>query len=165
MRILVTIFLISLICQSCFQSNNSNKHISILRDCDQVKLLYYNQGDTLSYSANDTSEISILTELISGRQDVIGDSCKPAGQVIYKSHGKTIFSTEFSTTDTNEEFDCNYVVYNLGDKIYKHKLNYRAGMLIDEILWGKLRSSTIKINTASIKLYKDTLKVIDTNIR
>jgi hypothetical protein len=158
MRFFTSLFLTLLLFQSCSQNNDNKQDFQSVRSCNEVTILYYNHNDTLRYNTNDTTEITILTELIAGRQDQISDSCKPAGQLIFKSQGQNIFTAEFSTTDTNEEYECNFVVYNSGDKTYKHKLTYRAGRLIDETLWGKLRSSTLKINADSIKFYKDTIK-------
>jgi hypothetical protein len=158
MRFFPSLFLTLLLFQSCSQKNDNTQGFQSVKSCNEVTMIYYNHNDTLRYNTNDTTEITILTELISGRQDRIGDSCKPAGRLIFKSQGENIFTAEFSTTDTNEEYECNFVVYNSGDKMYKHKLTYRAGRLIDEILWSKLRSSTLKINADSIKFYKDTVK-------
>jgi hypothetical protein len=162
MRFFASLFLTLLHFLSCSQNNDKKQDFQSLKSCNEVTITYYNHNDTLSYNVNDTTEIAILTELISGRQGQIGDSCKPAGQLIFKSQGQGIFTAEFSTTDTNEEYECNFVVYNSDDKTYKHKLTYRAGRLIDEILWGKLRSSTLKINPDSIKFYKDTIKTKQT---
>ena len=158
MRFFTSLFLTHLLFQSCSQNKSDTQGFQSVKSCNEVTLVYYNHNDTLRYNTKDTAEIVILTELISGRQDKIGYSCKPAGQIIFKSQGQSIFTAEFSTTDTNEEYECNFVVYNSEDKTYKHKLTYRAGRLIDEILWGKLRSSTLKINPDSIKYYKDTIK-------
>ena len=71
---------------------------------------------------------------------------------------------EFSTSDTNAEADCNYIIYNSGNKTYKHKLSYRSGRLIDENLWN-IRSSNLKINMDSFKFYKDTIRPKDKNNR
>ncbi|HEX5150685.1 MAG TPA: hypothetical protein VFW07_04520 [Parafilimonas sp.] len=158
MRFFASLFLTLLLFQSCSHNNDNKQDFQSVKNCNEVTMIYYNHNDTLTYNTNDTTEIAILTELISDKQDPIGDSCKPAGQIIFKSQGQKIFTAEFSTTDTNEEYECNFVVYNSGDKTYKHKLTYRAGRLIDEILWSKLRSSSLKINADSIKFYKDTIK-------
>jgi hypothetical protein len=163
MRNLASIFLTLFVFQSCFQNKDNNKQdIQSIKNCNEVTIVYYNHNDTLTYNTKDTTEIAIFTELISGKQDQIGDSCKPAGRLIFKSQGKDIFTAEFSTTDTNEEYECNFVVYNSGAKTFKHKLTYRSGRLIDEILWGKLRSSTLQIKVDSIKWYKDTIKTKQT---
>src|SRR5829696_1970293 len=158
MRVFASLSFTFLLFQSCSQNNDNKQDLQNVKNCNEVTMIYYNHSDTLRYNTKDTTEIKILTELISGRQDQIGDSCKPVGQLVFKSQGQEIFTAEFSTTDTNEEYECNFVVYNSDDKTYKHKLTYRAGRLIDEILWGKLRSSTLKINPDSIKFYKDTVK-------
>ena len=135
MRILASLLLTLLTCQSCFHNKDTNQQdFQRLNDCNEVSIIYYNHNDTLTYNTKDTTEVEIFQELITRRQDQIGDSCKPAGQLIFKSKGKRIFTAEFSTSDTNADGDCNYIIYNSGDKTYKHKLTYRSGRLIDETL-------------------------------
>lgn len=48
-------------------------------------MVYYNHNGTLIYEAKDTLKIEVLTELISGNQDRIGDNYKPSGRLIYKN--------------------------------------------------------------------------------
>ena len=136
--VIFTLFLLCL--QSCLgNKGQTEKDISSLEDCDEVNIIYYNHNSNLKHVTKDTLEIGVLRELISGAMDVIGDSCKPSGQLIFKRGKNILFTAEFSTTETNEDVDCNYVVYKSGDKTYKHKLTYRAGMFINNILWSRLK--------------------------
>jgi hypothetical protein len=153
---LVIYTLFPLCLQCCVgDKGQAQKDIESLKDCDEVTMVYYNHNDTLTYVSKDTLEIGALTELFSGAKDIIGDSCKPSGQLIYKSNGNILFTAEFSSTDTNEDVDCNYVVYKSGDKPHKHKLTYRAGMFIDDIFWGRLKWSSVSCH-GPIRLHGDT---------
>ena len=156
----VTYILLSLLCfQSCLQDKGGRPNVSTpLENCNQVDLVYYNHKDTLTYQTTDSLEMAALTELISNKQDIIGDSCRPSGRIIYKYNGKTIITAEFSTSDTNENVDCNYVVYESNGEIYKHKLTYRTGMFIDDIIWHKLKWSSSS-DHGPIRLHGDTGRV------
>jgi hypothetical protein len=111
-----------------------------LKDCNEIEILYNNQKYNLTYKTTDSLEISILTELISGRQDAISDVCNPQGKIIYKANGHPIFNAEFSTSGSNEEVDCNFVVYDSNGKVYMQRLTYRSGRLLEDILWDKLKN-------------------------
>ncbi len=84
-----------------------------LKDCDQVDMIYYNHNDTLVYKTSDSLEIAALTELISKKSDVIGDTCKPSGLLVYKFKEKIIFNAEFSTANSNDSVSCEFVTYSV----------------------------------------------------
>lgn len=149
--------------QSCLQNKEQKEHIlASLKGCTEVEMIYYNHNDTLIYKAKNALEIEALTELILGKNDTIVDSCKPSGQLAFKNKGQKIFTAEFSTTATNQDIECNCIVYKIVDKKYKHKLTYRAGMFIDDILWGKLKWSS-HVGHGLIRLYEDSTKQSGTN--
>lgn len=142
MRNKIVLFLTLVFLQSCFHNSDNNKQgFAFLKACNEVDILFFNQKNILTYNTKDSFEISILTDLISGRQDAVGNVCNPKGKIIYKSNGQPIFNAEFSTSDSNDEVDCNFVVYNSSDKKYLHRLTYRSGRLLEDILWDKLRNT------------------------
>ena len=161
MRILTLLFLIIVLIQSCKSKQDKiGSFKSLLQNCDLVDIIYYNGTDTLIYHASDTSEIQVLTKLISVTNETIGDSCKPSGQLQYKKAGQTIIIAEFSTSNSNDSVSCDYITYSLRHDNYKHRLTYNAGMFIDEVLWKKLKWSSVDFPLDSITLNKDSAKVI-----
>lgn len=131
-----------------------------LQDCDLVDLIFYNNADTLIYHASDASEIEVLTKLISGANETVDDSCRPSGQLEYKKGGQTIFMAEFSTINSNDIVSCDYISYFLKPDNFKHRLTYNAGMFIDEVLWKKLKWSSVDFSIDSININRDSVKLI-----
>jgi hypothetical protein len=163
LRVILTVILTSLIFQACRENKRQNESFTpLLKDCDQVDMIYYNHNDTLNYKTNDSLEIATLTELISKKNDNIGDSCKPSGQLIYKRKGEIIFNAEFSTANSNDSVACGYVTYSTMGEMYKHKLTYRAGMFIDDVLWHILKWSSLS-DHGPIRLHGDTGNIKNDN--
>ena len=157
MRKLSILILTNLFIPSCQVSEDESRLFnSVLKNCDEVNINYFHNSDTLIDKVLDTSNIEILRTLITGSGKVIGDTCPPTGEIIFKQKGQTILSAYFSTKSTNEKSTCGYVIYSYDSKLYVHQISFKAGKLIEKLYLKKLKSLPVKISTDTLKTYLDT---------
>jgi len=133
MRKIISLLLLMAILQSC--STKDKKMVNLqkmLRECDEVVVVLDNRmnNSNTTIRLNDTSQINIFTELITGEKEKIDDSCDPIGDLLFKKEGKVVFNAEFSIPIKALNTNCLYVRYNLQLDTFRHRFTYRAGQLL-----------------------------------
>ena len=152
------IFLISLNFYSC-NSNQTKNNTETISDksIKEIAIIYYNHhNDTLEYSVKDLIEIKVLAKLLTETNDEIKDTCQPSGKLIYKYSDNSKLILEFSSSKSNEFAECNFVKHKSENIIHFNSLPKDAEILIDNILWRRLKWSSIKMAPSDMTLYKDT---------
>jgi hypothetical protein len=134
-----------LVCISCSHSNYGEKNqqyfADLLKDVDQLKLIFFNKGDTLSQVITNPQQIEAYKELINGKVDTkLKLKCDSTGKIEYYSKGKLLLDAFFSTPMTGSRFDKACITYTLKPDVYSTQFSYRAGMDVDDNYY-KLRSS------------------------
>ena len=119
-----SLFILFAVMQSCSNNNRQKEPFkSLLKNCDEVKINFYNGGDTLHFETKDSLGIKYLTENISGNNETISDACKPVGNLFYRAKGDTLLRGEFAVLPTATKKDCGYISYNHQNTSYKNKLS------------------------------------------
>jgi hypothetical protein len=111
---------------------------SALSKCDELKIIYYSEDDTFAFITTAPTTIKNFTDLISLRDESLSQTCPPTQKLIYNYKGYTIFTADVAVSLSKSATSCNYVMYSLDSKNYKHRLTYQTGMGIDEIYWHKV---------------------------
>ncbi len=133
MRLLIFITVI-LIIQACNNESRQNEpFISLLKNCDEVNIKFYNGGDSVKFDTQDSLGIEVLSESVSGNTETINDSCKPAGEVFYRANGDTLFRAEFAVLPNTDKKNCDYIAYTYQGKTYKNRLHDKAYQLLTQI--------------------------------
>jgi len=112
----------------------------MLKECDEVVVVLDNRinNSNTTVRLNDTTNINIFTELITGKKERIDDSCDPIGDLMYKKNGQVVFMAEFSIPVEALNTNCLYVRYNLRLDTFRHKFTYRAGQLLTGLKYQKM---------------------------
>jgi hypothetical protein len=156
MKILSTLLLAFVLVQSCATKNEAKQFSSIIKDCDELDIVYYTK-DPFVYKTIDTAEINFFKELVTLDNEKISDTCQSTGQLIYKNKGQNILIADLSTKNIKDSISCEYVTYSINNKRYRHRLTYRHGMSIDAIYWRKVDPTgnpSTGLDTTKFK-YKD----------
>lgn len=125
--------------QSCgINDDQDNESRSLIRNCDELCINYYEPKDSFAFITTDTLTIDIFKELITQDNQILDDSCSVTQKLIYKDKGKVIFTALVSILNVKDSISCNHVFYTVGKKLHGHKLTYRAGMSIDAIYSHKI---------------------------
>jgi len=133
MRLLIFISLIAVI-QSCKNdSQQKEPFASLLKNCDEVNIKFYNGGDSVNFDTEDSLGIKVLSESVSGNEATINDTCQPAGEVFYRAKGDTLFRAEFAVLPGSNNKNCDYITYNYQGKVYKNRLHDKAYQLLTQI--------------------------------
>lgn len=133
MRLLIFIALILMI-QSCNNKNEQKEPFaSLLKNCDAVNINFYNAGDSVKFDTEDSLGIKVLSQSVSGDEQTINDTCKPAGQIFYRAKGDTIFRAEFAVASNTDNKNCDYITYSYQGKSYKNRLHDKAYQLLTQI--------------------------------
>ena len=142
MRLLIFISLVVVI-QSCKNdSQQKEPFASLLKNCDEVNIKFYNGGDSIIFDTQDSLGIKVLSESVSGNEASIKDSCQPAGEVFYRAKGDTLFRAEFAVLPNTNDKNCDYITYSYQGKSYKNRLHDKAYQLLTQI-YPKPGSDTI----------------------
>ncbi len=132
MRFLKFIILVAFI-QACkTDSKQQEPFVSLLKNCDEVNIKFYNGGDSVNFDTQDSLGIMVLSQSISGSSATINDTCKPVGEVFYRANGDTLFRAEFAVVPDNTK-NCDYITYNYQGKSYKNRLHDKALQLLTQI--------------------------------
>ena len=133
MRLLIFFSLIAVI-QSCKNdSQQKEPFASLLKNCDEVNIKFYNGGDSINFDTQDSLGIKVLSESVSGNETTISDSCQPAGEVFYRANGDTLFRAEFAVLPESNNKNCDYITYSYQGKSYKNRLHDKAYQLLTQI--------------------------------
>ena len=132
MRLIIFLAIIWTI-QSCTNSTQQSEPFkTMLTDCDEVNINFYNGGDTIKFDTNDSLGVKVLSESVSGNAETIKDTCQPAGQLFYRANGDTLFRAEFAVSNVATD-QCDYISYTHQGKTYKNKLHDKAHQLLTQI--------------------------------
>ena len=132
MRLLFLLAILSVI-QSCSNGTQQSEPFkTMLANCDEVNIIFYNDGDTIKFDTNDSLGVKVLSESVSGNTETIKDACPPAGQLFYRANGDTLFRAEFAVSNVSTD-QCDYISYTHQGKIYKNKLHHKAHQLLTQI--------------------------------
>ena len=115
---------------------------SLLKNCNAVNVVLYNNGDTVDYETKDTAGIRILVQSVTGANEEIPAVCQPLGEIRYKSNDSTIFNARFSTIDSSKNDNCDFITYDYQSASYKHKLSRKAVMLLSTVRKQSQSSAT-----------------------
>lgn len=133
MKLLICFLLTSLLF-SCTSTNEQKEPFkSLLKNCDEVKFTFYNGGDTVHYETKDSLGIKYLTQNISGNTETVNDTCKPVGDLFYRSKGDTLLRAEFAVTSSGKREQCGYISYSYQNTSYKNKLSDRIFQLLSQM--------------------------------
>src|SRR5215217_979439 len=124
MRIFICCILLVLI-QACKNETEQKEPFkSMLKNCDEVIINFYNGGDTIHFQTKDSLGIKYLVQNITGSTQTISDTCSPVGNLYYRAHGSdTLLKAEFAVLPAANRNDCGYVSYNYQNTAYKNKLS------------------------------------------
>ena len=144
MRSFIRLLLVATVLQACNMNSEKNKRFQnlqrTLKECDEVVVVLDNRMNTsnTTIKVKDTTGINIFTELITGKNEKIDDSCDPIGDLMYKKEGRIVFIAEFSIPVEALNTNCLYVRYNLQLDTFRHKFTYRAGQLLTGLKYQKI---------------------------
>lgn len=131
-RLLIFIGLTAVI-PSCDDRQQKEPFASLLKNCDEVNIKFYNGGDSVNFDTQDSLGIKVLSESVTGNETTINDSCQPAGEVFYRANGDTLFRAEFAVLPDSNENTCDYISYSYQGKSYKNRLHSKAYQLLTQI--------------------------------
>jgi hypothetical protein len=124
--------LLLLFFQSC-ESRQPEPFASMLKSCDQVDIVLYNGGDTLTYNTKDSTGVKIFVQAISGGTKPPAEACAPVGELRYKSKEQPLMTARFATPESSGKQGCNFVTYGAGGVTYQHLLTDRAHNLLKQL--------------------------------
>lgn len=133
MRLLILISIIILIYACSDESPQKEPFVSLLKNCDEVNIKFYNGGDSIAFDTQDSLGIKVLSESVSGNTKTINDTCKPAGEVFYRAKGDTLFRAEFAVLPNTDKTNCDYISYSYQGQSYKNRLHNKAYQLLTQI--------------------------------
>ena len=140
---------------SCTNSNEQKEPFkSLLKNCDEVKINFYNGGDTIHFETKDSLGIKYLGQNVSGNAETITDACKPAGDLYYRAKGDTLLRAEFAVMPKTKREQCAYISYTYKNQSYKNKLSYRIYQLLSQM--NIAVDSTKRVND-SLQKIQDTM--------
>lgn len=130
---------------SCGSVNNGSKDkkyfTDLLKSVDQLKLVFFNKGDTLSQIITDLQQIAAYKEVINGKVDFKHTlKCDSTGKIEFFSKGKLLLDAWFSTRATGSKFDKDCLTYTVKPNVFSTLFTYRSARDVDDYYY-KLRSS------------------------
>ena len=132
MRFYISLLFLFIIFQACNSNQQKEPFASLFKNCDQVNIIFYNNGDSLHFETKDVNGIKILTQLISGKKETIGDTCSAKGDLVYLSKGQPFYTAQFALNTASNAVGCNYASYNYQNTAYKHRLTERAENILKQ---------------------------------
>jgi hypothetical protein len=133
MRLLLWFIPVTLIYSCNTATEQQEPFKSLLKNCDEVNINFYNGGDSIHFQTEDSLGIRVLTQSVSGNTEAINDSCKTAGEIIYRAKNDTLFRAEFAVVPASDKKTCDYITYNYQGKSYKNRLNDKAYQLLTQM--------------------------------
>lgn len=106
---------------------------SLLKNCDEVKINFYNSGDTIHFETKDSLGIKYLTQNISGNPETVNDTCKAVGDLYYRAKGDTLLRAEFAVMPATRRDQCAYVSYSYQNQSYKNKISEKIYQLLTQM--------------------------------
>ena len=138
--------------QSCNNDKQQKEPFaSLLKNCDEVNIKFYNGGDSVKFDTQDSLGIKVLSESVSGNTATMNDTCQPAGEVFYRAKGDTLFRAEFAVLPNTDNKDCDYIAYTYQGKSYKNRLHHKAYQLLTQIYPKPLTDTTQAIDSVSLQ--------------
>jgi hypothetical protein len=106
---------------------------SLLKTCDEVKINFYNGGDTVHFETKDSLGIKYLTQNVSGNTEPINDACKTVGDLYYRGKGDTLLRAEFAVMPATKREQCAYISYSYQNQSYKNKISEKIYQLLTQM--------------------------------
>ena len=126
----------------------------MLKNCDEVKINFYNGGDTIHFETKDSLGIKYLVQNVSGNVETITDACKPVGDLYYRAKGDTLLRAEFAVMPKTKREQCAYISYSYQNQSYKNKLSDKIYQLLSQM--NRAVDSTKRVND-SLQKIQDTM--------
>ena len=123
---------------------------SLLKTCDEVKINFYNGGDTIHFETKDSLGIKYLTQNINGTAETIADTCKPVGDLYYRAKGDTLLRAEFAVMPATKRDQCAYISYSYQNQSYKNKISEKIYQLLTQM----------NVSVDSTRRLRDSLETI-----
>ena len=123
---------------------------SLLKTCDEVKINFYNGGDTIHFETKDSLGIKYLTKNIRGTAETIADTCKPVGDLYYRAKGDTLLRAEFAVMPATKRDQCAYISYSYQNQSYKNKISEKIYQLLTQM----------NVSVDSTRRLRDSLQTI-----
>jgi len=115
------ILLVILVISSC---NYSQSQLNdLVKGIDSIKISRYSADDTSTFYVADKEGLTIFKNIINGALDSTSTD-KQVGLIEYFSKGRPILEAKLFADG---------IVYKFGEKEYKERLTYQAGMYLDQI--------------------------------
>jgi hypothetical protein len=133
MRLIFCFIIITMACSCNSGTEQQEPFKSLLKNCDEVNINFYNGGDSVHFQTEDSLGIRVLTQSVTGNTETINDTCKTAGEVIYRAKKDTLFKAEFAVLPAADKKSCDYITYNYQGKSYKNRLNDKAYQLLSQM--------------------------------
>jgi hypothetical protein len=101
--------------------------------CDEIKINFYNGGDTVHFETKDSLGLKYLTQNVSGNTETVNDACKPVGDLYYRAKGDTLLRAEFAVLPLTKKEQCAYISYTYQNQSYKNKLSEKIYQLLSQM--------------------------------
>jgi hypothetical protein len=128
-------FVAAMLLVSCNNNSSEQKEPfkSLLKNCDEVKINFYNGGDTVHFETKDSLGIRYLTQNVSGNTETVNDTCKTVGDLYYRAKGDTLLRAEFAVMPATKRDQCAYISYSYQNQSYKNKLSEKIYQLFTQM--------------------------------
>ena len=130
----ITVLVAFILIAACNQKQKQQEpFLSLLKPCTEVNIVLYNGGNPLNFKTTDSSGLKILTEMITGQNENIKDTCQPMGELYFLNKADSVLKAQFSAKQTGKEVFCSYVAYTFNGTSYKHKLSEKGKLLLSQL--------------------------------
>jgi hypothetical protein len=142
-----------LLLQACTNTNQQKEPFkSLLAGCDSIDIVFYDGGDSMHYNTKDSLGLVRLSETITGKSEMVSDTCRLNGELRYFKQAQLVFTSQFAEDSSIK--NCNYVTYRYNGAVYKHRPTERV---------KKLLSGMVAMNLQDV-MKRDSLRRADTMI-
>ena len=137
---LLTFLILSFSFLSCqIVKEDAEELKSLLHNCDQVNVTFFDGTDTLPVKVIDTLHLHSFTAVITAGNEENQDGNLPNGRISFINKGDTSLTAFFSTTLPPTSSNCGYIIYSFNSKMHSNKLTPKACQLLNEI-YEKMKS-------------------------
>lgn len=106
---------------------------SLLHNCDQVNVTFFDGTDTLPVKVIDTLHLHSFTAVITAGNEENQEGNLPNGRISFINKSDTSLTAFFSTTIPPTSSNCGYIIYSFNSKMHSNKLTPKACQLLNEI--------------------------------
>jgi len=131
---LLTFLILSFTFLSCqIVKEDAEELKSLLSNCDQVNVTFFDGIDTLPIKVIDTLHLHSFTAVITAGSEENQDGNLPNGRISFINKADTSLTAFFSTTLPPTSSNCGYIIYSFNSKMHSNKLTPKACQLLNEI--------------------------------